>query len=96
MDGKSLRGPWGNFCVDCWEAEGCGQLGTGYGQRLVTSQKEYDRMKEEERKEQQPLCEYELDFICCECEHEWKAFPTVEMQCPKCNGYDTIPTCLEF
>lgn len=34
-DGKTVGGPWAYMCEGCWQRIGVGQLGTGYGQRLV-------------------------------------------------------------
>lgn len=33
IDGKSWMGPWGFFTPGSWALDGCGKLGTGYGQR---------------------------------------------------------------
>lgn len=36
-DGKTTigHGPWAYMCEFCWTTVGVGQLGTGFGQRLV-------------------------------------------------------------
>lgn len=34
-DARTIGGPWAYMCNDCWLSVGIGQLGTGYGQRLV-------------------------------------------------------------
>jgi hypothetical protein len=34
-DGKTVYGPWAYMCEQHWQLVGVGQLGTGYGQRLV-------------------------------------------------------------
>ena len=34
-DGKTIWGPWANMCQEHWDLYGVGQLGTGYGQRLI-------------------------------------------------------------
>lgn len=34
-DGKTKMGPWAYMCEPCWEMYGVGQLGTGFGQRLI-------------------------------------------------------------
>jgi hypothetical protein len=34
-DGKTTFGPWAYMCQDCWQANGVGRLGTGFGQRLI-------------------------------------------------------------
>lgn len=36
-DGRTVYGPWAYMCQQHWVTVGCGQLGTGYGQRLVKS-----------------------------------------------------------
>lgn len=33
VDGRTRHGQWANMCAKCWPLEGCGQLGTGRGQR---------------------------------------------------------------
>lgn len=33
-DGKTKFGPWAYMCPSCWDVNGCGKLGTGYGQEL--------------------------------------------------------------
>lgn len=35
FDGKTKMGPWAYMCEEHWKELGIGQLGTGYGQRLV-------------------------------------------------------------
>lgn len=30
--GSPYHGQWGNFCLECWQVYGIGQLGTGLGQ----------------------------------------------------------------
>lgn len=35
VDGKTVFGPWANMCENHWLQNGVGQLGTGFGQRLV-------------------------------------------------------------
>lgn len=34
-DGATKFGPWAYMCESCWQDNGVGKLGTGYGQRLV-------------------------------------------------------------
>lgn len=34
-DAKSKQGPWAYMCQECFDEVGPGQLGTGYGQKLV-------------------------------------------------------------
>lgn len=34
-DGKTVFGPWAFMCESHWLLVGVGQLGTGYGQKLV-------------------------------------------------------------
>jgi hypothetical protein len=34
-DGRTAMGPWAFMCGGCWSRYGVGQLGTGYGQRLI-------------------------------------------------------------
>ncbi len=36
-DGKTKEGPWAYMCEAHWLSEGVGQLGTGFGQRLIYS-----------------------------------------------------------
>jgi len=33
IDGKTRMGPWAIMSIDSWRRYGCGQLGTGWGQR---------------------------------------------------------------
>ena len=33
IDGKTVNGPWANMTPRSWRRYGCGQLGTGYGQK---------------------------------------------------------------
>jgi hypothetical protein len=35
VDGRTVAGPWAFCCDPCWRRFGCGQLGTGHGQRLI-------------------------------------------------------------
>jgi hypothetical protein len=37
-DGKTVYGPWAYMCEEHWLLHGVGQLGTGYGQRLVLAE----------------------------------------------------------
>jgi hypothetical protein len=37
-DGKTTFGPWAYMCEEHWKLYGVGQLGTGYGQRLVQAE----------------------------------------------------------
>lgn len=39
VDGKTVYGPWGLLCMDCHSKFGAG-LGTGYGQKYRTSDRE--------------------------------------------------------
>lgn len=34
-DARTTQGPWANICEVHWPIYGIGQLGTGYGQRLI-------------------------------------------------------------
>lgn len=34
-DGKTVQGPWAYMCESHWKRFGVGQLGTGFGQRLI-------------------------------------------------------------
>lgn len=34
-DGKTVNGPWAYMCELCWQHQGVGRLGTGFGQKLV-------------------------------------------------------------
>jgi hypothetical protein len=36
-DARTIFGPWANMCQECFDGKGIGQLGTGFGQRLVLS-----------------------------------------------------------
>lgn len=38
VDGKMKQGPWAFMCEKHWESHGVGQLGTGYGQKLLLKQ----------------------------------------------------------
>lgn len=33
VDGRSVLGPWGLFTPKSWRTYGCGQFGTGHGQK---------------------------------------------------------------
>ena len=33
-DARTKRGLWAYLCADHWATDGCGKLGTGFGQRL--------------------------------------------------------------
>ena len=35
-DARTQSGPWAYLCPDHWSSEGNGQLGTGYGQKLIS------------------------------------------------------------
>ena len=37
-DGRMVSGPWAYMCERHWAMFGVGQLGTGYGQRLILEQ----------------------------------------------------------
>jgi hypothetical protein len=39
-DGKTIHGPWANMCEKHWQRYGVGQLGTGFGQRLILRESE--------------------------------------------------------
>jgi hypothetical protein len=39
-DARTMFGSWAYMCDHCYEAFGLGQLGTGYGQRLIVKQSE--------------------------------------------------------
>lgn len=41
-DAKTIYGPWAYLCQKCFELYGPSQLGTGYGQRLVTQEEGND------------------------------------------------------
>jgi hypothetical protein len=39
-DGATFLGPWAYMCEADWKVNSTGKLGTGYGQRLVLTDKE--------------------------------------------------------
>ena len=39
-DAKTTMGPWAYMCQACFDKYGPGQLGTGYGQRLIPARPE--------------------------------------------------------